>query len=144
MVGTDPQWLKAHGLSPADLAGVIPLDGAAYLVADQIGENPRLMGATYSQAFGTDPARHRALSPTLHAAPPNAPAFLILHAERADAARQSAALVAALRDAGTPVELHALEGRGLRGHMEINRRLGEADYPATPLVDKWLAARFGG
>jgi len=143
LVGTDPQWLKAHGLSPADLAGIIPLDGAAYLVADQMSENARLMGATYRQAFGTEPVRQRALSPTLHAATPNAPAFLILHVERADAARQSAVLAAALRSAGTPVELHGLDGRGLRGHMEINRRLGDPEYPATALVDEWLAARFG-
>jgi len=47
LVGTDPQWLKAHGLSPIDLAGIIPLDGAAYLVADQMSENALLMGATY-------------------------------------------------------------------------------------------------
>ena len=144
LVGTDPQWLGAEGLSQGDLAGVIPLDGAAYLVPDQMGENAMLMGATYQEAFGTDPQRQRALSPTLHAAAPNAPAFLILHVARADGARQSAALAAALRAAGTPVELHALEGRGLRGHMEINRRLGEPDYPGTALVDDWLAARFGG
>jgi hypothetical protein len=30
----------------------------------------------------------------------------------------------------------------LRGHMEINRKLGEADYPATPVLDRWLAGLF--
>jgi arylformamidase len=30
----------------------------------------------------------------------------------------------------------------LRGHMQINRNLGEADYPATPVVDAWLARIF--
>ena len=33
--------------------------------------------------------------------------------------------------------------KGLRGHMEINRKLGEADYPATPVVDAWLREVFG-
>lgn len=97
-----------------------------------------MMASTYEQAFGTDPARQKALSPTLQAATPNAAAFLILHVDRADGTAQANALAAALQAAGTPAELHALEGRGLRGHMEINRSLGEADYPGTGLVDKWL------
>jgi hypothetical protein len=32
---------------------------------------------------------------------------------------------------------------GLRGHLEINRRLGDPDYPATRVVDAWLARVFG-
>lgn len=139
LVGTDPQFLRAAGLSPGDVRGVISLDGAAYDVPAQMGENARLMGDTYREAFGTDPARQRALSPTFNAAAPNAPAFLLLHVQRPDGVRQSEELAAALRKAGTPVEIHGVEGRGLIGHMEINRRLGEPDYPATALVDTWLA-----
>jgi arylformamidase len=40
------------------------------------------------------------------------------------------------------VQTNEFSGRGLRGHMEINRKLGQADYPATPVVDKWIAERF--
>ena len=142
LVGTDPQWLRGVGMDPSDIAGVIPLDGAGYDVPAQMGENPRLMGDTYKQAFGTDPARQRALSPTFHAAAPNAPAFLILHVQRVDAAAQSRALGKALRQAGTPATIQGFAGRGLRGHMEINRSLGEADYPATAVVDAFLKQRF--
>lgn len=142
LVGTDPQYLRGAGLSFADLDGVLPLDGAGYDVPDQMDENARLMGDTYANAFGTDPARQRALSPTLHAAAPNAPDFLILHVQRDDARRQSEALGAALRDAGTPAVVQGFAGRGLRGHMEINRRLGDPDYPATAVVDEWLARIF--
>jgi arylformamidase len=120
----------------------VPLDGAGYDVPDQMDENARLLGDTYTQAFGTDPARQRALSPTLHAAAPNASAFLILHVERDDATRQSRELMAALTRAGTPATVRGFAGRGLRGHMEINRRLGEADYPATAVVDAFLAEIF--
>jgi len=142
LVGTDPAYLKKSGLSYADIKGVIPLDGAAYDVPAQMDENARLMGDTYRQAFGTDPARQRALSPTFHAAAPNAPAFLILHVQRQDGTAQSRELAEALRKGGTPVELQGFGGRGLRGHMEINRELGDPDYPATPVVDRWLATIF--
>lgn len=143
LVGTDPQWLGGAGLRLDEIAGIVPLDGAAYDVAAQMGENPRLMGETYQQAFGSDPVRQRALSPTLHAATPNAPSFLILHVQRRDAAAQSEALGEALRAAGTEVRVQGFAGRGLRGHAEINRKLGEPDYPATPVVDAWLKRVFG-
>ena len=142
LVGTDPQWLRGAGLDFGAIDGVVPLDGAGYLVPAQMDKNAMVLGDTYQQAFGTDPVRQLALSPTNHAAAPNAPAFLILHVQRDDAKQQSEGLADALRRAGTPVEVHAIPGRGLEGHMEINRKLGEADYPATPIVDRWLAARF--
>lgn len=142
LVGTDRQYLRAAGLSLADVRGVIPLDGAAYDVPAQMDENARLMGDTYKQAFGTDPARQRALSPTHHAAAPNAPAFLILHVQRRDGTAQSRALGDALRKAGTDARVQGFAGRGLRGHMEINRKLGDPDYPATGVVDDWLAEQF--
>lgn len=143
LVGTDPQYLRGAGLSLSDVRGVIPLDGAAYDVAYQLEAGGPLMTRTYIQAFGNDPARHRRLSPTLHAAGPNAPAFLILHVEREDAEKQSRDLAAALVKAGTPAVAQGFKGKGLRGHAEINRKLGERDYPATPVVDAFLRRVFG-
>ena len=113
LVGTDPQYLRGVGLDVSALSGVIPLDGAAYDVPAQMTEGARVMGDTYQQAFGTDPARQKALSPYWHAASPNSPAFLILHVERADGARQSAALADALRKNGTRVKLQGFDGKGL-------------------------------
>jgi arylformamidase len=144
LVATDPQFLKKAGLSLSDLRGVVPIDGACYDVPSQMTDGARIMHDTYKQAFGTDPARQKALSPYWHAAGPNAPSFLILHAEREDGKRQSEALTSALRKAGTQVQLNGFEGKGLQGHMEINRKLGEADYPATAVVDAWLKGVFGG
>lgn len=139
LVGTDPQYFTKAGLSYNDLRGVITLDGACYDVPRQIAEGGRFMRGTYLQAFGDDPVRQRALSPTYQAAAPNAPAFLIAHINRTDGTAQSEALAAALRQAGTSVEVAAFEGKGLRGHMEINRALGRDDYPATAVVDTWLS-----
>lgn len=139
LLGTDPRWLNGAGLDLDDVRGVVLLDGAAYDVARQIAIGAPLMHASYVQAFGGDPERQKQLSPTLQAGKPNAPAFLILHVQRADGIAQSEALAAALRKAGTPVEVEGFPGTGLAGHAAINRKVGESDYPATPVVDRWLA-----
>lgn len=144
LVGTDERYLKSAGLSLADLSGVIPNDGAAYDVPAQMQEEAPLMHDTYLEVFGNDPARQRALSPTHNAAVPNAPAFLLLHVQRPDGVRQAEALGRALTAAGSAVEYGSFPGTGLRGHMEINRRLGDPDYPATAVVDAWLRKIFGG
>lgn len=143
LVGTDERYLRAAGLSFADIDGVMPNDGAAYDVPAQMAQAGRLMGGTYEQALGTDPARQRALSPTLHASAPNAPAFLLIHVQREDGVAQNQALAEALRRAGTAVEVGSFPGEGLRGHAEINRKLGEPDYPATPVMDAWLKKVLG-
>ena len=143
LVGTDPAYFRAARLSESAVAGVIAVDGAAYDVPTQLTSGPRVMHDTYAQAFGDDPARQRALSPTLQAAAPNAPAFLVLHIAREDGAEQAADLATALRKAGTNATVEAIPGKGLKGHMEINRKLGDPDYPATPVVDAWIKKRIG-
>ncbi|WP_404333349.1 alpha/beta hydrolase [Sphingomonas sp. MMS12-HWE2-04] len=143
LVATDPRYLAKTGIGLDRLAGVVLLDGAAYDVPAQMAEAGRFMHGTYEQAFGTDPARQRALSPTLQAAAPNARDFLILHVERDDGTRQSEALGRALQAAGARVTVQGLPGRGLRGHMAINRQLGDPDYPATAIVDGWIDTVVG-
>jgi len=142
LVGTDARYLEQAGLRLSDVRGVMPIDGAAYDVATQMKEAGAMMGKTFTQAFGADPERQRALSPTAHAAAPNAPAFLILHVQREDGLRQARVLAEALQKVGTLVTIEGFPGTGLKGHMEINRALGQPDYPATPVVDLWLAQRF--
>ncbi|KLI64028.1 esterase [Aurantiacibacter marinus] len=139
LVGTDPTYLENAGLALTSIRGILALDGAAYDVPRQMEEGGRLMSQTYRNAFGTERRRQENLSPTFHAAAPNAAEFLILHIDRPDAQMQSEALGYALVNAGTHAEVHRVPGRGLRGHREINRRLGDQDYPATPLVDAWLS-----
>ena len=143
LLGTDETYLRRAGLSFADIAGVVLLDGAAYDVPTQLEKGPGIMQRRYREAFGTDPARQARLSPTRQAAAPNAPAFLILHVQRPDGVIQSEALAAALRKAGTSVEIHGFPGTGLKGHREINQRLGEPHYPPTQVLDRWLAKLFG-
>lgn len=143
LVGTDERYLKGAGLSFGDIAGVIPNDGAAYHVPAQMKDGPPITQATYKQAFGTDPARQKALSPTAHAAAPNAPDFLLLYVQRADGVRQAKALGSALVAGGSRVEHGSFPGEGLKGHAEINRSLGDPAYAATGAVDAWLKRVFG-
>ena len=143
LVGTDERYLKAAGLSFASIRGVVPIDGAAYDVPRQIADGGQFMHDTYVQAFGTDPARQRALSPTLQAAAPNAPGFLLIHVQRKDGVQQNEALEAALKQSGTKVTRQGFPGEGLKGHMTINRSLGDPSYAATGVVDAWLKTVFG-
>lgn len=138
LVGTDGRYLEKVGLGVGDLAGIVLLDGAGYDVAAQLKEAGPRLRRTYREAFGSDPARQRALSPLSHAPAPNGRSFLILHVERSDSAQQSRALGEALQAAGTPAEVRGLPGRGLSGHMEINVALGDPAYPGTAIVDRWL------
>lgn len=142
LVGTDMSYLKSAGFNTKSLRGVIPLDGACYDVPKQIAQGGEFMHDTYLQAFGGDAARQIKLSPIHHATAPNAAEFLILHVRRIDGTAQSRALGEALRKHGTPAEVKGFAGFGLKGHMEINRRLGAPTYPATPVVDEWLKRVF--
>ena len=143
LVGTDPKYLRQAGLGFEDIAGVIPLDGAAYDVGAQMAYArwPALK-RRYEAAFGQDPARQARLSPTVHASGANAPRFLLLHLDREDGKQQAQGLANALHEAGTDASVRAIPGKGLRGHMQINRRLGEPDYAATSVVDEWLELVF--
>lgn len=142
LVGTDERYLREVGLSFADLDGVLPNDGAAYDVPAQMRQAGPMMKDTYTQAFGTDPARQRSLSPRFQAPAPNAPAFLLIHVQRKDGIAQNQDLEAALRRAGTAVERREFEGTGIKGHAEINRNLGDPTYAATLVVDDWLKRIF--
>ncbi len=142
IVGTDERYLRGAGLSFADIAGVIPIDGAAYDVPTQMEDGPPIMQATYKQAFGNDLARQKMLSPTLQAAAPNAPQFLLLYVQRPDGVRQAEALDKALTAGGSRVERGSFPGEGMQGHAEINRRLGDPTYAPTATVDAWLKRVF--
>jgi acetyl esterase/lipase len=146
LVGTDERYLKGVGLSFASLAGVIPIDGAGYDVPKQMaGHSPPFLQQKYQAAFGSDPTRQRALSPTFVAGGSKGlPPFLLLHVQRPDGVAQAEELAAALHDAGAMVTRQGFSGEGLAGHLEINRRLGDPAYPATAVVDDWLRARWHG
>ena len=136
LVGTDPQYLKAAGVPMAAIKGVVLLDGAGYDIAGQMARPGNAVAGMYDAAFGKDPARQKALSPTLHAAAPNVANWLILPIERrADSPAQSKALAAGLSRAGASTLVVAVPGES---HGSLNKGLGEAGNFATEQVDKFL------
>ena len=137
LVGTDPRYLAAAGVPIAAVKGVILLDGAGYDIAGQMARPGNAVAGMYDVAFGKDPARQKALSPTLHAAAPNVARWLILPIDRRDDSKaQSEGLAAALRPAGASAKVVAVPGES---HSSLNKGLGEAGDFATGEVDKFLA-----
>jgi len=136
LVGTDPRYLAAAGVPMGLVKAIVLLDGAGYDVAQQMAR-PNPVGAMYEAAFGKDPARQKALSPTLHAAAPNVASWLILPVERrADSTAQSRALAAALVKAGARARVVPVPGES---HASFNRGFGEEGDFATGEVDRFLA-----
>lgn len=128
LIAIDGQYLGAHGVDPAALAGIITIDGAGYDAVAQIAwlqDRQVLLSSMYENAFG---ARAAELSPTLLVrAGQTYPPFLIFHvASRPDARRQSEGLAEALRTAGGQAEVVAAPGET---HRSINVDFGKAGDP---------------
>ena len=139
LVGTDPSYLAAHDLGLDAISGIVLLDGAGYDVPRQMAAAGPFLHRMYVNAFGTDEAAQRLLSPISHAGAPNAAEFLILHvASRADSRAQSEALGAALRAAGTPAAVESVEA----SHASIFRGFGSGGHAATISTDAFAARIF--
>jgi arylformamidase len=138
LIATDP---KYAGDAFGAIRGVVLLDGAGYDVALAIATPTMEMPLLYRDVFGTDPARHKALSPVNHAGGKDAPDWLALYvAERANSKAQSERLVAALVKGGTRAEAVAIAGTD---HGRMNREIGtEAGAPQTRATDAFLARVF--
>jgi acetyl esterase/lipase len=138
LVGTDPQYLKAAGVPMEAIEGVVLLDGAGYDVATQASAPGNIVKPMYDAAFGTDPKRQAALSPTRQAAAPNVANWLILPIERrADSQAQSKALAGALAKAGSSAVVAVVPGES---HGSLNKGFGEEGDFATKEVERFLAS----
>lgn len=137
LVGTDPRYFAAAGVPMIAVKGVVLLDGAGYDVARQMARPGNPVAGMYDAAFGRDPQRQKALSPTLYAAAPNVANWLILPIERrADSIAQSQALAAALGKAGASARTVPVPGES---HGSLNKGLGEDGDFATAEVDRFLS-----
>jgi acetyl esterase/lipase len=125
LVATDPSYLRANGLSPTDLSGVVLLDGAAYNLPESMQDSAGRGTGIYRAAFGEDPDFWAGCSPTLHAGEGPLPPFLVFHAGRREASeRYSRQLVEAIRRAGGRADLVAAPDKN---HAGINRDIGTAN-----------------
>ena len=138
LVGTDPQYLKAAGVPMEAIKGVVLLDGAGYDVAAQSSAPGNIVEPMYDAAFGSDPKRQAALSPTHQAAAPNVARWLILPIERRlDSQAQSKALAEALAKAGSSAVVAVVPGES---HGSLNMGFGEEGDFATKEVERFLAS----
>ena len=140
LVGTDPRYA---GSGFAAIRGVIPIDGAAYDVVQQMQEGGRfMMRRTYVPAFGTDPVRQRALSPTTHSGGQDAPDWLILFdSGRDDAVSQSARLAGGLERAGARVQqqgIHFDDRSVMQRHRRMNVEFGTPGYAGNASVEAFM------
>ncbi|CAG7942625.1 unnamed protein product [Penicillium salamii] len=138
LLGTDPSYLANVDVSIHTVRAVISLDGSNYNALAEITDSPGSVAENLISALGTDPKRLAAMSPTHHARGSNAGAFLLLHVQRSGDIRQAVELSLALKASGTDADLHVFEGDFFEGHVQMLLRLGDPEYPATLVMDKWL------
>jgi arylformamidase len=137
LVCTDERYLKAEGLSLANIKGCFPVDTAAYDVPKQVAGVGGLRSATYTGVFGSDVASQKELSPiTFVGKEKHIPPFCLLHvADRPDSTAQSKAFAKALQNAG--VDATVVPGEG-KTHGTINSELGLPDDKPTKAVWEFL------
>lgn len=138
LIATDP---KYAGDAFGAIRGVVLLDGAGYDVALAIATPTMEAPLLYRDVFGTDPARHKALSPVTHAGGKDAPDWLALYvADRANSKVQTERLVAALVKGGARAEAIAISGTD---HGGMNREIGTpAGAAQTEAIDAFLGRIF--
>lgn len=128
LVAADPAYAERAGAAP--WLGTVALDSAAYDV-------PRIMAGwhphLYDNAFGSDPAYWRAMSPTLRLRRPTAPMLLVCSSRRRGSCLQARAFADRDRELGARAQVLPED----LGHMQINRELGEPGA-YTSAVDAFL------
>lgn len=140
LVATDPHY-AADGF--AAIRGAIPIDGAGYDVVQQMQGGGRfMMQRTYIPAFGTDPERQHALSPTSHVGGPDVPDWLLLFdSGRDDAVNQSALLAGGLQRAGVRVQQQGIrfdDRNVMQRHRRMNVEFGTPGYAGNAAVEAMM------
>ena len=137
LLGTDESYLRAEGLSLADIRGVVSLDTQAYDIYKLMSNLPPASGEVYRETFGDDPEFWKAMSPQRHAAADkNIPPFAIVYTGGKESrATLSKEFFASLQEAGIPsVLLPAPE----KTHGKLNREFGLPNDRISKLVFDWL------
>ncbi|QDV45863.1 Carboxylesterase [Stieleria neptunia] len=137
LICTDERYLKAEGMSLGDITGCMPVDTAAYDVANHAKSIRPRRSPLQIAVFGESETRQKELSPITYVAKGNdIPPFLILHvASRADSTARSQAFADALKKAGVDARVFAAKGKT---HGTINRELGLPGDPPTKALFKFI------
>lgn len=144
---TDDRYLKAEGVSLADVRGCVPVDGDTYdvpLIIATAAARRKALGQPdpkfgHFEKFGSDPVKHRDFSAVNHVAKgKHIPPFLLLHvADHVDTTAQALRLRDVLRAAGLPAESFAAPDTN---HVKLDANLGLPDDPATKAMFDFVGA----
>ncbi len=102
LVGTDPSYLQNAGFSLNALRGVVALDTQAYDIQTVMQDQSGVEGSIYRQAFGSDPAFWKKLSPIAYVQAGNSiPPFIVAYSgQGADRPELAESFVEALKRPG--------------------------------------------
>jgi acetyl esterase/lipase len=136
LAAVDAPRLKAAGVDPKSIRGVVLLDGAGYDIPIQYAamREGSLMEKMYRHAFTQDPEKQRDASP-VHRVSAVPPPFLILFvARRPDSKRQSRLLADALIAKGGRAKVLPVD----KTHATINADCGKPEDPVTKAITAFL------
>jgi arylformamidase len=147
---TDEKYLKAEGLSFAEVKGCVPVDGDTYDVPEIIAVAAARRKAEgkpdpkfgHREKFGT-PEQHVEYSAITHVARGRGiPPFLLLHvADHPDVSAQAERFGKALKEAGVTTTVF---GASNTNHTNINANLGVEGDPSTKALWDFVEACLKG
>lgn len=140
LLATDPALLQSAGAPFEAVRGVVVFNAEGFDVPARIAES-RFRAHYYRRYFGGDPDGQRALSPSAHAAAPNAPAFLfVADAEKGPFAAQADRMARALAAAGADARVWRV-APAFRQSEETH--LGLPQHPRTADLLAFLRSAAG-
>jgi arylformamidase len=135
LVCADQRYLKAEGLSPANIRGCVSVDGLYDVTRFIEGMGP-VRAALYAEVFGRSRASQEDFSPIAHIADgKHIPPFFIAHGRRPASQVQSHAFATALQAAGIA---HKLVSAGDKNHLTIAIDLGLPGDTVTQAMFEFL------
>jgi len=137
----DPRYLRAEGVDPEGLGGVIPLSGIFDLTRP-IDDSPEGGFARFIYPpFGEDRGGLEAASPTQYLHATHVPLLIVLAGEDyKDMQAQSRRFAEALKARGVQVRFETVPGRG---HFELVQAIGTKGDPTTDLIARFLLGGAG-
>lgn len=132
----DQRYLRAEGVEPDAIAGVIPLSGVFDLIKG-LDDTPDGGAPAYiHQPFGNEPTVLVQASPVRQIRDTRVPILVILAGEDYQAMqRQSREFVDAVRGRGLTVTFETIPGRS---HYALVQSIGQAQDPTTDLMTRFV------
>jgi acetyl esterase/lipase len=133
LLATDPTYLKAEGLSPSILKGIIPISGVYDVSVTQLD--------LLTSPFGKDPEARKKASP-LYQVRGDVPPALIIYADKdfLGCNRMSEEFCQALRDKKCVASTLEIEDRN---HLTVLRKITQPNDPVAKALLEFVAAHTG-